>query len=162
MTAGITGHQDLGSQEAEKWTAIQIEKWLSAHPISVGYSSLAVGADQLFAECVLTHGTSLCAIVPCNEYESTFRDEAGLANFRRLLQQASSTVQLPYRNPTEEAFWAAGRWIVDHADVLLAVWDGKPAKGLGGTGDVVAYANTRNKFVWQINPVERMARQRPK
>ena len=26
------------------------------------------------------------------------------------------------------------------ADLLIAVWDGLPARGLGGTADVVAYA----------------------
>lgn len=30
--------------------------------------------------------------------------------------------------------------LVGMADRLLAVWDGKPARGFGGTADVVAYA----------------------
>jgi hypothetical protein len=32
---------------------------------------------------------------------------------------------------------------VNRSDRLLAVWDGKPAQGLGGTGDIVAYAKSR-------------------
>jgi hypothetical protein len=40
---------------------------------------------------------------------------------------------------------------VDRSDVLLAVWDGRPARGFGGTGDVVAYARRRGvpvEVVW--------------
>ncbi|MGW4103078.1 hypothetical protein [Streptomyces sp. NPDC004976] len=40
----------------------------------------------------------------------------------------------------EQAYLGAGRWIVDHCDRLIAVWDGRPARGLGGTGNVVANA----------------------
>lgn len=31
-------------------------------------------------------------------------------------------------------------WLVGLVDELIAVWDGKPARGYGGTADVVAYA----------------------
>jgi hypothetical protein len=34
----------------------------------------------------------------------------------------------------------AGEKVVDLSDTLLAVWDGLPAKGYGGTADVVTYA----------------------
>jgi hypothetical protein len=33
--------------------------------------------------------------------------------------------------------------VVDPSDVLVAVWDGEPARRLGGTADVVAYARER-------------------
>ena len=33
--------------------------------------------------------------------------------------------------------------MVEHADVLIAVWDGRPARGMGGTADAVAYARQR-------------------
>jgi len=34
---------------------------------------------------------------------------------------------------------AASAYMIDHADELWAVWDGQPARGYGGTADVVAY-----------------------
>ena len=37
----------------------------------------------------------------------------------------------------------ASKLMVDKADELYAVWDGKPAQSYGGTGDVVAYARER-------------------
>ena len=47
---------------------------------------------------------------------------------------------------------AASRLMVDAADELFAVWDGQPARGHGGTGDVVAYARERGKPVHVIWP----------
>jgi hypothetical protein len=40
---------------------------------------------------------------------------------------------------------------VDRSSVLVAVWDGQPARGLGGTADVVAYARQRGvpmEVIW--------------
>lgn len=35
---------------------------------------------------------------------------------------------------------AASVEMLKHADLLFAVWDGLPARGFGGTADVVAHA----------------------
>ena len=40
------------------------------------------------------------------------------------------------------------RYMVDHADVLIAVWDGSPS----GTGKTVRYAHQQGKSVITINP----------
>jgi len=45
-----------------------------------------------------------------------------------------------------------GRWVVDHSDHLVAVWDGMAARGPGGTGDVVAYARERGHPVTVVTP----------
>jgi hypothetical protein len=42
--------------------------------------------------------------------------------------------------------------MVDGADELYAVWDGKPARAYGGTADVVAYARERATPVRVIWP----------
>ncbi len=47
---------------------------------------------------------------------------------------------------------AGGRAVADGCDLLLAVWDRKPAAGLGGTADVVAYARKRGTHVQVIWP----------
>ncbi|MER5913805.1 hypothetical protein ABT124_25810, partial [Streptomyces sp. NPDC001982] len=44
-----------------------------------------------------------------------------------------------------------GELLVDQADELLAVWDGQPARGFGGTADVVAYAHRQGvpvRIIW--------------
>jgi hypothetical protein len=44
---------------------------------------------------------------------------------------ADKKEQLGFDRPSEQAFMAAGEAMVDNADLLLAVWDGAPAAGLG-------------------------------
>src|SRR6266850_2059881 len=69
--------------------------------------------------------------------------EDDLEKFRLLLQRAETVEKLPFHKPSEDAFFAAGRRVVENSDILLAVWDGKPAKGKGGTADIVEYARKR-------------------
>jgi hypothetical protein len=103
-------------------------------------SSLAAGADQLFAGIALDRGVPVTAVIPGMDYEAHLGDEEVQASYRRLLRSCVARVDLPRESTHEEAYYAAGRWIVDHADRLVAVWDGRPARGRGGTADVVAYA----------------------
>ncbi|WP_163550512.1 hypothetical protein, partial [Candidatus Frankia nodulisporulans] len=114
--------------------------------------SLAAGADQLFARLVLTAGGGLRVIVPCRDYARTFTTPGDLAGYHELLGLAEHTRELDFPAPTEEAFFAAGRAVADDADRLLAVWDGLPARGLGGTADVVAYAGRLGTPVTVIWP----------
>ncbi|MFC5222891.1 hypothetical protein [Bifidobacterium leontopitheci] len=102
-------------------------------------SCLAVGADQLTADIALRLGYDLTAMIPARGYETTF-DEVGLYEYQRLVRQASRTVTLDFDHPCGEAYMAAGLRLLDACDELLAVWDGYPSAGLGGTGDVVTYA----------------------
>jgi len=138
-TVGVTGHQKLS--EAERTHAEQaIGKLLRNQqgPL-VGLSSLAEGADQLFADVLLNCGGILHAVIPCWGYASTF-DEPGRQNYLRLVAAARSVTTLAYAKPSEQAFDAAGQYIVEHCDLLIAVWDGQPARGPGGTADAVEYA----------------------
>jgi hypothetical protein len=118
----------------------------------VGVSALAAGADQLFARYMLDVGAALIAIVPCREYEDTFTTARDLRSYRLLLSRAAEVERLPYAVPSEEAFMAAGRRVVDQCDWLVAVWDGAVSRGLGGTADVVAYAQQLGKRVEVLWP----------
>ena len=59
---------------------------------------------------------------------------------------------LEHTESTEQAHMDAGKVVVDRSSVLLAVWDGQPSRGLGGTADVVAYARQRGVPVTVIWP----------
>jgi hypothetical protein len=54
-----------------------------------------------------------------------------------------ATIVLSPAETREAAYEAVGRFILDRCDVLLAVWDGKAARGRGGTGEIVALARAR-------------------
>jgi hypothetical protein len=152
---GATGHQQLPADALESIIATlrEILDAEALHGDLVGYTSLAAGADQLFAGMLVAAHGELRVIVPSSGYEQTFNDDRlALKQFEDLLKKASEVERLPFDRPTEEAFFAAGKRVVDCCDRLIAIWDGGPARGLGGTADVVAYAMETGKAVSVIWP----------
>jgi hypothetical protein len=138
---GVTGHQLLPPSIVDR----AVEHWRRVLPVSAqlcGVSSLAEGADQLFAAHVLAAGGVLEAILPCADYANSLVTEDGRARFERLRRAAGMVITLPYPEPTDQAFLAAGQAVVERCDHLFALWDGQPGRGLGGTADVVRYART--------------------
>ncbi len=108
-------------------------------------SPLADGADQIAADIALELGFELHAILPFarEEYRKTLHNSA-LARFDTLVDRAACVLELPgdFDNP-HEAFVMAGRATVAHCDILIALWDGLPPRGRGGTGEVVELALIR-------------------
>jgi hypothetical protein len=154
---GITGHQRLADPSDWDWVRGEIALILDgARGPLVGISSLAAGADQLFASLILSHGGSLEVVVPFEGYAEGFAEERDAHTFVRLLRRASRVEPLRRRGKSdEEAYMEAGRHLVDACEMLVAVWDGRPASGLGGTADVVSYALGRKKMVVHLNPLTR-------
>jgi hypothetical protein len=112
---------------------------------------LADGPDSIFAEEVLDHGGQLEVVVPAERY----RDDLPAAHhptYDRLLGQAADVQRLPFRDSTEEAHMAGSEAILDRVDRLVAVWDGQPARGHGGSADVVQAAKERSVPVVVIWP----------
>jgi hypothetical protein len=136
---GITGHRDLRDLTHRLvTTAVAVE--LAAYRPLHGISALAEGADQIFAEQVLQARGALTAVIPAADYAAAFGTDAGEAAYRRLRALASEVIELPFPSASEDAYWAAGQQVVRLSDVVLAVWDGGPSGGIGGTADVVAFA----------------------
>jgi len=148
---GITGHQRI-PDEALEYVAQGIQATIARQqePV-VGHSSLAAGSDQLFARLVLDAGGTLVAVIPCHGYEATF-SEQDLPAYQELLGRSSDTIVLDYPEPSEPAFMAAGREVMQASDLVIAVWDGQPAVGLGGTADAVWYAWEQGKPVVNVWP----------
>jgi hypothetical protein len=152
MMVGITGHQVI-PDEALVFVKDSITRTISRFGSDLtGLSSLAAGADQLFAEAVLLNGGRLHIIIPCDEYDKTFKDDESLARFQYLLARAELVEELEHRHPSEEAFFDAGRRIVELSHVLVAVWDGREVRGRGGTSDIVNYAREKQVEVIVIWP----------
>ena len=153
MKIGITGHQFLDDAQNWMWVERQIISLLIELPAPiVGITCLAVGADSLFAKLVLKHNGSLEAVLPFPGYEFKL-DGAEREEHERLLERASRVTILKRKQNDEESYLEAGKRVVELADSVIAVWDGKPAKGRGGTADVVAYALQKRKQVIHLDPV---------
>ncbi len=154
MTAvGVTGHQGL-TPDTEQLVADAMDRQLHDVQELVGISSLAEGADQIFAERVLAAGGQLTVILPAARYALTFPQAPARQHYENLLRRAEQVIRLPFEEPAEDAYWAAGKEVVDRCDLLLAVWNGKPSGGLGGTADIVAYARNKGRptiIIWPPN-----------
>ena len=120
----------------------RIEATFAGRPLRI-LSALAEGADRLALGPVLERTDSkLVAVLPLEKYDylTDFETSDSKDEFLRLLGAAGEIVELPAQAEREEAYAAAGDYICEHADVLVAVWDGQKGQGQGGTATVVAKA----------------------
>ena len=138
---GVTGHQNI-PPIAVDFIRDGVTKIIrNTGNGVVGITALASGADQLFADLVLISKGQLHVVIPCRRYEETFSNKVDLHKFIDLRNRADVVEILDFEEPSEGAFLAAGHRIVELSDLLIAIWDGGPARGKGGTADVVQYAN---------------------
>ena len=116
-------------------------------------SPIADGADQIAAEIALDLGWELQAIVPFERgvYRESLANHGARERYDALLERAECVLELP-GDPDDslDAYVMTGRATVAHCDVLLAVWDGKPPRGRGGTGEVVQLALTRGTAIIHV------------
>ncbi|GAB3209552.1 hypothetical protein [Nocardia tengchongensis] len=69
-----------------------------------------------------------------------------------LLAVAYAATEVDREESNSEAHQAGSLRMLDEAGELLAVWDGLPARGYGGTADVVATAHARGLPVTVLWP----------
>ena len=124
-------------------------------------SPLAEGADQIAARVALAKGFSLGAMLPFarGTYEQDFAAGAPRDAFHALVAQARSVLELPgARGAPLTAYVMAGRATIAHCDVLIAIWDGEPPRGRGGTAEVVEIALLQGTPILHvpIDPIQPM------
>jgi hypothetical protein len=155
MKIGIAGHQRSENPSAWDWVESTLSNELDAlAPPLIAVCSLAIGADQLFASMVAQRGGQIHAVLPFLEYERTFGSQ-DVEAYRYMLSRATAVEILPAHGADEDQYLAAGQRIVVLADLTIAIWDGKPAKGKGGTANIVAYALQRGSPLLCLNPAAR-------
>lgn len=144
-------------------------------------SSLAKGADQIAARAVCDlvgdpeqRNRDLEAVLPSPQHISIedFTDANDRDAFLELLSLDSGRLNThpeptvlcpdfpacpdpsdPARPlPREKAYAAAGRYVVDTSEIVVAVWDPTREPELGGTEATVRYAVNRGRVVLWINP----------
>lgn len=140
MRVGITGHRGLGAEVEERVRAMLGEA-VRGYDIAelLAVSCIADGPDAWFAEAVLERGGRLEVVVPAAEYRENL-PEWHHDTYDTLMAKAADVHETGLTESTSEAHQAGSEILVGLVDELLAVWDGKPARGYGGTADVVAYA----------------------
>jgi hypothetical protein len=179
LRIGITGTRQIEQQHSERIVR-EVERFLSQvredvsrisrlppaqgpygageglAPILTAISPIAEGADRLFARAALDQGFSLICPLPFarDDYENDFVSPASKQEFRTLLQGAgANVVQIDGARGDAEtrSYEAVGRYVVRNCDILVAIWNGKPGRGFGGTTDILRFAVNHGPPVWWIH-----------
>ncbi len=162
---GVTGHRALPDErlvrECVKRVLTRLDGLFQHTPHSfVVVSPLAEGADRIVATEVLawhalegTDKPSLEVVLPLpkEDYLRDFETQESADEFNSLVATATSTRTLDPAASRTAAYEQVGRYVVDNCDILIAIWDGKPAAGQGGTAEIVEYARWVGRFVFWIN-----------
>lgn len=150
----VTGHINL-TEATVPLVCAALRELLTARAAEgplTGVSCIAAGADTLFAQLLVELGGALVAVVPSRDYrQSQVRGEHA-ALFDTLVAAAAEVVVLPIERADGQAYAAANRLLLERADELVAVWDGQPPAGLGGTADMVQRAREAGVTVVRVWP----------
>lgn len=152
---GFTGHRQIPDPHAAAgWLGSLLEELRTLAPGEwIAVSSAAAGSDLLFARAAAARGMAWQALLPLpeSEFRKDFAEDEW-AEAEALLRSAESVTALPGGAEREEAYLDCGIETVNACDVLVALWDGEPARGRGGTADMVAYAREIGKPLVVIDP----------
>ena len=145
---GVTGHRRYRQNSAtDEAIGVVIARATEDGAPATIVSSLAEGADRAVAERVLDlPGSTLEVILPMGaaEYAADFESDDSRAQFAGLLARATSIDIVDTTDHRQANYERAGHAVVDRCDVLIAVWDGTPSRGRGGTADIITYALERS------------------
>ena len=141
-TCAFTGHRPkgLGYPESDgRCAALKeklrslIVKLMEEEGVTHFISGMALGVDMYAAEIVL-------------ELKKQY-PQITLDRYFSIAEQCDQETMLQ-RQYTPDCLRKRNRYMVDHADIVLAVWNGSPS----GTGQTVWYAGETGKPVWILRP----------
>ena len=140
-------HCLLLKQELEK----TIIKLISNNDVTHFITGMALGEDMYAAEIVLNLKSQYPSItlecaIPC-ETQAAKWSEAYRNRYFRIAANCDKETMLQ-KHYSKDCMQKRNRYMVDHADVILAVWNGSPS----GTGMTVSYARATGKPVWILDP----------
>jgi len=164
LKIGITGHRILMDTDkirhGVKQAMGKIDRLFPGSLISI-FSQLDQGADQLVADAIREikgEGTRLIAVLPMPEEQYKARFEANdertkgklQSEFEYLLCRATEVIAMPPARTTSHAYEEASHFVAGNCDLMVAVYDGAPALGRGGTGEVCRHAVERGIPVFHV------------
>ena len=125
-----------------------VEEAVGARPLVLA-SGVAEGADRYAADAALALGWRLWTPLPfpIDRYEQDFADQASIEAFQGYLKRADKVwsmtpAQVAAAGGGSAAPYAAlAHELAAMADIVIAVWSGKPPAGPGGTAEVAAFAH---------------------
>ena len=165
VRVGVTGHRSIPDESA---IARAVDKVLElireTSPSSDGdpplievVSPIAEGADRIVAHAAIKDpGVRLRVPLPFpkEDYEKDFKTAESRAEFENLLEKACEVMVLPATPTRNEGYEQVGHYVLDNCDVLIAIWDGEPSRGQGGTAEIVEKARAMGRKLYWIHTKE--------
>ena len=149
MIVAVSGHRDVIITPSIRQELQGFFDGLTQHHRTIVLlDALADGADQCVAEIALKYDNITLEVPLPLEKTAYIKTIKNKIRFNALLKSAQKVHSLParYDHPYENL----GRYLVDRADMLLALWDGSYNDKIGGTGEVIRYARTLEKPIVHI------------
>ena len=162
-TCSFTGHRpnlfsfgydedDIRCIELKKVLRNEIQKLIQCD-IRNFYTGMALGVDQWAALAVLDlkkqyPSIKLVAVLPCETQANKWTPQQRRQYFDVILPFVDDAILLQTAY-TPDCMFKRNRWLVDHAETLLAVHNGSKR---GGTAYTMQYANQCGKRVVIIDP----------
>jgi uncharacterized phage-like protein YoqJ len=149
----FTGHRPdkLGGYKLPNPTYLhvcqQIDKALTELKPEKVISGMALGVDQWAANIAYKLKIPFLAAVPFEGQEKAWPKNSQIA-YALLMRMAAEKHIVCEGGYAAYKMQVRNEWMVDHCDLLIAVWDGTD----GGTGNCVKYAKSKNKEIFYINP----------
>jgi hypothetical protein len=154
LAIGFTGHRALDDETECRMSIADFlqQKKRSGAGVVYGVCSAAAGGDLVFAEACLELGIPLRVLLPfaAEEFRKDFA-QSDWSRVERVLTQAVSVEVVSSSQSRNECYYECGIETVLQARILLALWNGEPSQGLGGTGDIVSFAKGLGKPVVWLN-----------
>jgi hypothetical protein len=163
LVVGAVGHrpnllpeavrEDVAARQARALAEIEKIARIIGYRRFLLLSALAEGSDRYAAKAALDLRWALECPLPFSvkHYEDDFADKDSVKEFRTLKKHARKVIPNPQHDANADAGYnAVGSTIAAGAAVLVAVWNGAPPKGRGGTAHVAALALAQGKSVLWI------------
>jgi uncharacterized phage-like protein YoqJ len=112
-------------------------------------SGLAQGIDSWAIDVCLELSIPYIGACPFLGQEKVWPKESQ-ERYHKYLKLAEKVVIVSEGGYAGYKMQVRNEWMVDNCDLLIAVWDGT----MGGTGNCVNYAKSKNKKMIIINPLE--------
>jgi hypothetical protein len=152
LAIGFTGHRSLPDEVKSRAliSGFLREQKAKTPAIVYGASSVAAGADLLFAESCLELEIPLRILLPLPKEE--FRKDFDAATWLRAEAVMSKAVSVDVTGDCEirdQGYYECGVETVQQSQLMIALWDGEPSRGMGGTQEIKEFAQAVGKpVIW--------------
>lgn len=153
LTISCTGHRPDKVARFETTVRSELRTTLLDTKPDEAICGMALGVDTWFAETCIDLSIPFIAAVPFVGQDAKW-PKADRVRFDSLCSKAKQVVVVCDGGYVPWKFQSRNVWMVDHSDLLLAVWNGDR---FGGTFNCVEYARKIHKpirrIVWTGEPI---------